>query len=277
MNQSIIVFLFTCLCISVVQGQEKKLNYLITYQLTYQPDSTDAGHKKVEETWLFTGNNTSIFLSKAQALKDSLAATATLAMLGSESWKEKTRATRTDFDFRIFKERDKNSILHGEKVFQDKILYREPEGIISWEIQSESEDISGYNTQRATTQFAGRNYTAWFTTEIPIPDGPYKFSGLPGLILKLEDSRQEYVFQFKGLKKLAEPLEINIPQADYREVSKEALHKLKSRFEEDPIKYVNNYVGSGGKQISIDLKGQQKKKFLKKRKAKMNKNPIELK
>lgn len=34
-------------------------------------------------------------------------------------------------------------------------------------------------TQKATCDFAGRKWIAWFTTEIPIQDGPYKFYGLP--------------------------------------------------------------------------------------------------
>ena len=48
----------------------------------------------------------------------------------------------------------------------------------------------------------GRKWTAWFTTEIPIQDGPYKFRGLPGLIVKIEDETKSHCFALNGIKNL---------------------------------------------------------------------------
>src|SRR5690606_1469092 len=48
--------------------------------------------------------------------------------------------------------------------------------------------------QRADIRFGGRDWVAWFTTEIPIPDGPYKFCGLPGLIVSIADTQQHWQF-----------------------------------------------------------------------------------
>ncbi|MCP9198903.1 GLPGLI family protein [Gramella sp. GC03-9] len=258
-------------------SQENKLEYRITYELRYQPDSTDSGKIRTEPMWLFAGSQASLFLSKGQALKDSLSSSANIAMLGTEHWKQKASATKSAFSFRIFKDVSENKIYHGEKIFQDKLFYTEPKGQISWNILPESQEIFGYSAQKASTSFAGRDYTAWFTTEIPIPDGPYKFSGLPGLILKLEDSEQEYVFSFVGLEKLYEPMQLNIPPADYQEADKVEIFELKQRFEEDPIKYVNNYVGPGGKRITIKADRSQKKNLKDRREADKNQNPIELK
>ena len=53
----------------------------------------------------------------------------------------------------------------------------------------------GYDCRKATVDFAGRTYTAWFTPEIPLPFGPYKFGGLPGLILKIEDAERQFVWE----------------------------------------------------------------------------------
>lgn len=51
----------------------------------------------------------------------------------------------------------------------------------------DSLSILDYKCIKATTRFRGRDYTAWVTKELPINDGPWKFYGLPGLILQIED------------------------------------------------------------------------------------------
>lgn len=69
-----------------------------------------------------------------------------------------------------------------------------------WEITDESKDIIGYQCFKAETDYRGRHWTAWFTPEIPIQDGPWKLCGLPGLILEAGDNHDEYHFLANGLK-----------------------------------------------------------------------------
>ena len=266
--------LFTIFILAVFccQSQEKKLEYLITYQLKYQPDSNDVAKYKTEEMWLFSGDQSSLFLSKAAALKDSLAANMNLAMLGSDTFKE----TKTDFNFKIYKDLNNKKLFHSVKILKDKLYYTEQLTSVKWEIESESKEISGYSAQKATTSFAGRDYVAWFTPEIPIPDGPYKFSGLPGLILEIKDLDKEYVFSFKGLKKMAEPVLKNLPPDGYQRSDKHELLQLQQRYKKDPMKYINNYVAPGGEKITVKLIGQNKREYLQKRKERMINNPIEL-
>jgi GLPGLI family protein len=66
------------------------------------------------------------------------------------------------------------------KIKEDKKL--------EWKILPDQQKIGEYKVQKATTSFGGRDWTAWFTTDIPIQDGPYVFYGLPGLIVKIEDA-----------------------------------------------------------------------------------------
>ncbi|MGK6340800.1 GLPGLI family protein [Chryseobacterium sp. DT-3] len=70
-----------------------------------------------------------------------------------------------------------------------------------WKILPEKEKIGEYNTQKATTNYGGRNWIAWFATDIPIQDGPYKFCGLPGLIVKVEDTTGSHIMTLIGNKK----------------------------------------------------------------------------
>ena len=69
-----------------------------------------------------------------------------------------------------------------------------------WIITDETKEIIGYQCFKATTNYRGRVWTAWFTPEIPLQDGPWKLCGLPGLILEAEDNHNEYHFVANGLK-----------------------------------------------------------------------------
>ena len=78
---------------------------------------------------------------------------------------------------------------------------------MAWNILKEKQKIGEFNTQKASTEFAGRKWIAWFSTELPFQDGPYKFYGLPGLIVKLEDAAKTHQFELVGVSKYTSPTE----------------------------------------------------------------------
>lgn len=93
----------------------------------------------------------------------------------------------------------------GRVLVQDCIsneYYKYTEDLVpqEWDIAPDTTVIIGYPCQKATCEWRGRNYIAWFTEQIPLSEGPMKFCGLPGLIMKLEDTEQEYTFIIKGLE-----------------------------------------------------------------------------
>ena len=71
---------------------------------------------------------------------------------------------------------------------------------IDWNISSETKDIGKFTANKATAHFRGRDYTAWFTPEIPLPIGPWKMQGLPGLILEAYDTNKEIYWYFKSIE-----------------------------------------------------------------------------
>lgn len=53
-----------------------------------------------------------------------------------------------------------------------------------WKVSfDEDKDILGYHCNKATSD---TGEVVWFCKEIPVPDGPYNYGGLPGLILHVE-------------------------------------------------------------------------------------------
>ncbi|GAB6982420.1 hypothetical protein JCM15908A_07950 [Prevotella dentasini JCM 15908] len=77
--------------------------------------------------------------------------------------------------------------------------YEEEIPNLHWEIQDRDTTILEHRCQAATTTFRGRTWNVWFALDIPIPDGPWKLCGLPGLILKAEDSEGYFLFDGVGI------------------------------------------------------------------------------
>lgn len=72
----------------------------------------------------------------------------------------------------------------------------------SYTIVDEFKNILGYNCQKAITEIYGREFVVWFTTEIPISDGPWKLYGLPGLILEAHSKDKYHNFYITSIKKI---------------------------------------------------------------------------
>lgn len=89
---------------------------------------------------------------------------------------------------------------------------------LNWHITDESKEIGEYIAIKAEVTFRGRDYEAWFTPEIPIPAGPWKFYGLPGLILEVTDKENLFQWYAQNIKYPAEFdskfLEIDVADID---------------------------------------------------------------
>jgi GLPGLI family protein len=88
-----------------------------------------------------------------------------------------------------------------------------------WNFTSQSKQIEGYFCRKAICIWRGRAFSAWFTEEIPIAEGPWKFGGLPGLILEIYDEEKIFYWKISGMKEVPKvAIEIPKPQTDYKTV-----------------------------------------------------------
>jgi len=69
-----------------------------------------------------------------------------------------------------------------------------------WNITDSIRKINSYTCQLATTKYAGRSWNVWFTKDIPMDVGPYKFKGLPGCIVEMEDSNNIFKYSLVAFK-----------------------------------------------------------------------------
>jgi GLPGLI family protein len=106
---------------------------------------------------------------------------------------------------------------------------------IDWQIKSDTATYASLHCQKATTHFKGRDYTAWFCADLPVPVGPWKLNGLPGVIVEAQDEKQDVRFSFEGIDK-PDPIAILPPEKGVRTTDKE-FAKLEEMSHKDPAAY----------------------------------------
>lgn len=104
---------------------------------------------------------------------------------------------------------------------------------LDWVVGEDMKIILDYECFKATTQFRGRQWIVWFTPEVPVPLGPWKLNGLPGLILQAYDAERHYIYEAKGLEQGGEFHDTSIYyKAPIMETTFEKLTKSEARFNE---------------------------------------------
>jgi GLPGLI family protein len=82
-----------------------------------------------------------------------------------------------------------------------KSMYmKEKRPTLHWKLEKESKKIGNFTCFKATANFRGRDYIAWYTIDIPLPYGPWKLNNLPGLILEAYDVDYKIFFYFKNIE-----------------------------------------------------------------------------
>jgi GLPGLI family protein len=103
-------------------------------------------------------------------------------------------------------------------IFEDvELIVKEDKFVWDWKLKSETKAIGNFKCQKATITYRGRNYIAWFTNEIPVPFGPWKFQGLSGIILEVYDTDKKIHIVANKIKINTEDCSINIDKSSFKE------------------------------------------------------------
>ena len=222
---------------------------------------------------LFIGDKVSRFSSEGQYIADSIKEAYKDRERTQQSFNEmRSKMPMSALNFYVFKRQNSAQVSFTEKIVKDNYRYIQDIDDLNWEILPETKEVAGFVAQKAKASFSGRDYTAWFTTEIPISEGPYKFRGLPGLILEISDNDDYYTFKLNGFKELNDEISIEFDPEDYLEVSRERFLQIKQEYAENPFIKMEN---SG---ITMGFQPGQKEKLLREHREELKKenNPIEL-
>ena len=254
------------------------------YQVSMKTDSTNRNDVKTENAYLDITPEKSIFYAENRLKRDSIFGRA--RQTGTFNFdRSQMQGLRTNLDFLIEKEYKTGKKLYSARILRDQYSYEEDRPM-DWKILPETAKIGEYKTQKAETNFGGRSWYAWFTTEVPFQDGPYKFSGLPGLIIKIEDSKGDYSFDLKETKKIAALPDFN-QRGNLVKIKRKDFEKQQALFRKDPTSFMQTAMGArGGSGISApQSRGSMRspdpnqRRQMESRMAeelKKNNNPIEL-
>lgn len=182
-------------------------------------------------------------LSKFSSLKnltvDSLLLTLTNEQVGQSA---KEGKLSTGEFMTIFKNHPQGKLTHTEKVCIDWIKYEEDMPEFNWELTDSVTTVLGYECKSAKCNFRGRDWTVFYAEDIPIMDGPWKFYGLPGLIMKASDEKEHYTFECVGIKSVADR-PITMYTVPYNKTDRKGYYDIKHRYEINPYGYFEATTG----------------------------------
>ena len=207
-----------------------------TYRLIYLKDTLSPNEKSEDMQVLLLGKNISKYYSQYALDYNSF-----LRDYLKSHDDYPNNPNKGAWTYELFKNypQGKSTVADIASMLSGNFIYEEELVIFDWKISNETKKILSYDCQKASMTFRGRIYEAWFSHEIPIFNGPWKFGGLPGLILKIYDSKNNFIFECVGIEKLKEKYPIKFYKIAYSKVSKNELDKLYKRFHNDFILYQN--------------------------------------
>ncbi|MFC0344422.1 GLPGLI family protein [Epilithonimonas hispanica] len=256
-------------------------NKRFIYEYKFISDSTNVDDVKTEMMFLDTTKDGSKYYSYTVFNSDSLMkADLEQQLKATGSINVKSDLRKRDVRYSVTKTYPDYKINLHRRLGMDAYSISDDRKI-NWKILSEKEKIGEWNVQKAETDFAGRHWIAWFSTEIPIQDGPYKFNGLPGLIVKIEDKTGSHKMELKGIKNISGDININVWDAKEIAINSKQFQKVIKEYENDPTKGIKQ-IQMGGTSIILTGKDGTSAKIAKeqeerlKARIKKDNNRIEL-
>ena len=246
MKKSLILLVFMSIMINVNAQWWKPqhhyydtVEYVVMYELTFREDTAYLDRCRTENHMLSIGKKRDVSsfrgygtyrhnmeLKKAgdSGLTEELIKTGRIGKVFSDVPSSAIRCS-------IFKNMTSKNITTIDHIYmQGMYEYEESFNAFNWQITAETDTINNYVCQKAICDFGGRTWEAWFTSELPFSDGPYKFCNLPGLILNVADTENHYSWKFLSIERPSELMMVYEVINDRIQTTKEGFFKLQKRY-----------------------------------------------
>lgn len=140
----------------------------------------------------------------------------------------KSEVTQKDLDIKVvlkgveeytIMDKNKDSLKSKKAIIYNTYLVCETIPVFKWDIENiETKKIGDYICKKAATSFRGRNYIAWYTLDFPTQFGPWKFNGLPGLIMEVYDETNRYHWTAQKIKTFNGEIKMPNDESNYTKI-----------------------------------------------------------
>ncbi len=207
MKQFILFCLFAISTLGATAQHPDTAQVVVHYKFTHLRDTTDRSNPDRDNWVLLIGKTASAYRRYSTQVQQDIArqtkqtpaitATRPSALVYYQFFREKKLARRDPILFTNF-------------------VVSEALPVINWHISGETASFGSLHCQKATCHFMGRDYIAWFCPDLPVPAGPWKLNGLPGVIVEACDTKKEVCFMFDGIERIETPVVADDQPSDGR-------------------------------------------------------------
>lgn len=237
------------MCVVVIAASAQTADIEVSYE-AHHPNLRNGKDDLTSQYILLANSDESKFYSPKTEYVDSLNSTPD----GKAKLNEMTRNAylggklddipRSDGSYYVVKSGNKYTYYDNSGL--EKYVYEEPVAELGWEIGDSTKTILGYECVMAIANYHGRRWTAWFSPEIPVNAGPWKLTGLPGLILEATADGNQYSFIATGIQQTDKHITPIYLANDYEKTDRIKFLRARRSFLDNPLGKINaQFAGSG--------------------------------
>lgn len=196
MNKSKILFLFLLLICIKTQAQLDSISvFRVEYDRVLTPENTINSIHSSYLLQIFVEPNISVF--------DKISASENTGEVIKDKDEDSAiyHTPKGENNNLIYKDYASNTLFSKQDIALKYFVIKDSLSVFDWEIYEDTKEILGFTCQLAKMDFRGRSYTAWFNPELPV-GGPWKYDGLPGMILSLADDEGFIAYEAVGIKNI---------------------------------------------------------------------------
>lgn len=264
MRKSAILFILSTMLLIAIHAEETHSSALeISYLATSIKDTVT--NKVLTDTFkLRLDANKALFYNIETFIEDSLRHNDLTAWQKgiSNALTRKQRENKANRPYYILIDLQQKTYIFKDNIGTNSFYYTDSLPTFNWQIKSEYKNIAGHRCAKAIGKYMGRTYEAWYATDIPTRVGPWKFYGLPGLVMSVYDTQHQYSFTFIDMLPCHGAITL-FPNKSFR-TTKEKFLKEYAIYQSDPIAYYKDLsvtrisFGKAGNDFEQEIKNNNR-------------------